>query len=66
MPTSAVVVAKPDAGLDEKSMLKLLDARLAKYKLPKRILFLQDLPRNSMGKVLKAELRKTYENLYKS
>jgi malonyl-CoA/methylmalonyl-CoA synthetase len=63
---TAVVVAKPDAGLDEKSMLKLLDARLAKYKLPKRILFLQDLPRNSMGKVLKAELRKTYENLYKS
>ena len=63
---TAVVVAKPDAGLDEKSVLKMLDTRLAKYKLPKRIIFLADLPRNSMGKVLKNELRKTYENLYKA
>lgn len=62
---TAVVVAKAEAGLDEKSMMKMLDGRLAKYKLPKRIIFLPDLPRNSMGKVLKAELRKTYEDLYK-
>ncbi len=61
---TAVVVARPGAGLDEKSVLKILDARLAKYKLPKRIIFLPDLPRNSMGKVLKAELRKTYDGLY--
>jgi len=63
---TAVVVAKPEAGLDEKGMLKTLDSRLAKYKLPKRILFVPDLPRNSMGKVLKADLRKAYEALYKN
>lgn len=63
---TAVVVAKPEAGLDEKGVLKTLDTRLAKYKLPKRIIFLPDLPRNSMGKVLKNELRKTYETLYKA
>ena len=61
---TAVVVARPDAGLDEKSVLKRLDGRLAKYQLPKKILFVPDLPRNTMGKVLKNELRKTYDGLY--
>lgn len=61
---TAVVVASPDAKLDEKAVLGALDGRLAKYKLPKRVLFVPDLPRNTMGKVLKNELRKTYESLY--
>jgi acyl-coenzyme A synthetase/AMP-(fatty) acid ligase len=42
-----------------------LEARLAKFKLPKRVLFVNELPRNAMGKVQKAELRKTYGDLYK-
>ena len=39
--------------------------RLAKYKLPKRVLFVQELPRNTMGKVQKAALRKKYAGLYR-
>jgi malonyl-CoA/methylmalonyl-CoA synthetase len=61
---TAVVVTTPGAKLDEKAVLGALDGRLAKYKLPKRVLFVPDLPRNTMGKVLKNELRKTYEGLY--
>jgi malonyl-CoA/methylmalonyl-CoA synthetase len=42
-----------------------LDGRLAKFKLPKRILFANNLPRNAMGKVQKNVLRSTYQDLYK-
>ena len=61
---TAVVVPATTASLDEKSILKQLDGKLAKYKLPKRVLFIDALPRNTMGKVLKGELRETYKNLY--
>ena len=61
---TAVVVAGKDAGLDEARVLSALEGRLAKYKLPKRVLLVPDLPRNAMGKVLKADLRRTYQDLY--
>ena len=41
-----------------------LKQRLAKYKLPKRIVFVREMPRNAMGKVQKAELRQRYRDLY--
>jgi malonyl-CoA/methylmalonyl-CoA synthetase len=41
-----------------------LRARLAGYKLPKRVLFIEELPRNVMGKVQKAQLRARYAGLY--
>ena len=62
---TAVVVLQPGASLTEAAVLKALDGRLAKYKLPKRVLFDAALPRNAMGKVIKADLRKKYEDLYK-
>ena len=34
-----------------------LDDRLARFKQPRKILFVDDLPRNSMGKVQKKDLR---------
>ena len=52
----------------EKDVLKIareaLDGRLAKFKQPKRVFFVEALPRNAMGKVQKAALRKTYETAY--
>ena len=45
-------------------MLKVLEQRLAKFKLPKRVIFVDDLPRNTMGKVQKNLLRETYGDLY--
>jgi malonyl-CoA/methylmalonyl-CoA synthetase len=61
---TAVVVCKPGAALSEAEIISALKARLAGYKVPKRILFVDELPRNAMGKVKKAALRAMYASLY--
>src|SRR3546814_15308131 len=63
---TAVVVTAKGASLDEAGVLKALDGRLAKFKLPKRVFFVDDLPRNTMGKVQKNLLRDQYKDLYKA
>jgi malonyl-CoA/methylmalonyl-CoA synthetase len=62
---TAVVVAQKGAPISEADVLKALEARLAKFKLPKRVMVVEDLPRNAMGKVQKNVLRDTYKDLYK-
>ncbi|MBB3773826.1 malonyl-CoA/methylmalonyl-CoA synthetase [Angulomicrobium tetraedrale] len=61
---TAVVVARPEATLDEASVIDALEGRLARYKFPKRVIFVDDLPRNTMGKVQKNLLRDQYQGLY--
>ncbi|AUX79263.1 malonate--CoA ligase [Sinorhizobium fredii] len=61
---TAIVVRKPEAALDESAILGALKDRLARYKQPKRIIFADDLPRNTMGKVQKNLLRQQYADLY--
>jgi malonyl-CoA/methylmalonyl-CoA synthetase len=61
---TAVVVLRPGAALDENQLRTALEQRLAKYKLPKRIVFVSEMPRNAMGKVQKAQLRERYRDLY--
>jgi malonyl-CoA/methylmalonyl-CoA synthetase len=61
---TAVVVARAGATLDETALRAALEQRLAKYKLPKRIVFVGEMPRNAMGKVQKAQLRERYQDLY--
>jgi len=61
--TAVVAVAK-GVVLDEAAMLKALSARLAGFKRPKRVIFVDDLPRNTMGKVQKAVLRDLHKDLY--
>ena len=61
---TAIVVPAQGASLDEAAMLTALGARLARYKLPKRIFFADVLPRNAMGKVQKAALREERRGLY--
>jgi len=61
---TAVVVPRPGAALAESDLIAELRKSLAPYKLPKRILFMTELPRNTMGKVQKAALRATYAGLY--
>ncbi len=53
----AVVVAKPDAVLDEADILAIFDGKLARFKHPKRVAFIAALPRNAMGKSQKFRLR---------
>ena len=62
---AVVAVVATSNPLDEKAMVAALKPDLAAFKLPKRILFVADLPRNAMGKVQKAELRKRYAGLFR-
>jgi malonyl-CoA/methylmalonyl-CoA synthetase len=62
---TAVVVGDKKTPLDEAKVLHALDGRLAKFKMPKRVIFVEDLPRNTMGKVQKNILRDTYAGIYK-
>ena len=57
---TAVVVAKPGHALTESAIVAALKAEIAGFKVPKRVFFAADLPRNSMGKVIKAELRQRF------
>ncbi len=50
---TAVLVCDKGASVDEASVLKALDGRLAKFKMPKRVIVVEELPRNAMGKVQK-------------
>jgi malonyl-CoA/methylmalonyl-CoA synthetase len=61
---TAVVVCDKSAGVDEAAVLKALDGRLAKFKMPKRVIIVDELPRNAMGKVQKNILRDTYAGIY--
>ena len=61
---TAVVVAEPGALLSEEAIIESLKTRLARYKVPKRILLVEELPRNAMGKVQKNTLRKTFAAIY--
>jgi len=61
---AAVVVRRPGATLDQSELIAALRPRLAGYKLPKRVIFCDALPRNAMGKVQKNALRNTYRDLF--
>jgi malonyl-CoA/methylmalonyl-CoA synthetase len=61
---TAILVCDKDARVDETSVLKALDGRLAKFKMPKRVIVVDELPRNAMGKVQKNILRDTYSEIY--
>ena len=57
-------VVKTKAGLTEAEILEPLKKRLANYKLPKRVVFVESLPRNTMGKVQKNVLRDDYRDIF--
>jgi fatty-acyl-CoA synthase len=53
----AFVVKKQDASLDEDTVKHYVRDHLARYKVPREVVFLDELPRNPTGKILKRELR---------
>ncbi|MGY8711987.1 malonyl-CoA synthase [Bradyrhizobium sp. 18BD] len=61
---TAVLVCNKGADVTEAAVLKALDGRLAKFKMPKRVFVVDELPRNTMGKVQKNVLRDTYKDIY--
>jgi malonyl-CoA/methylmalonyl-CoA synthetase len=61
---TAAVVLETGSRLTESDIIAGVSERLARYKIPKRVLIVAELPRNAMGKVQKNLLRKSYDRLY--
>ena len=53
-----------EAPLNEAAVLAALDGRIARFKQPRRVIFLPELPRNAMGKIEKAKLREAYADAF--
>ena len=61
----AVVLRRPGAdAVDEAVVIGACREQLANFKVPKAVVFLEELPRNAMGKVQKNLLRETYRGLF--
>ena len=57
----AIVVKRPGAEMDEAAVLAYIEGKVAGYKKPRSVAFIEELPRNSAGKVLKRDLRLQYK-----
>ncbi len=60
----AIVVPQPGVTVTETALRDQMRDRLAAYKIPKRIIIADDLPRNAMGKVQKNSLRDQWADLF--
>jgi malonyl-CoA/methylmalonyl-CoA synthetase len=60
----AVVIASDDNCPQENALVEILKQKLASFKLPKRVMILDELPRNTMGKVQKNVLRDQFTDLF--
>ena len=57
---NVAIVQRPGMALTEAEVIAYVKSRLANFKVPKRVIFVPELPRNAMGKVLKNSLRSAY------
>lgn len=55
---TAFVTLKPNMTVDERELIAFCKERIARYKVPKSIRFVEDLPKTPQGKILRRELRK--------
>jgi malonyl-CoA/methylmalonyl-CoA synthetase len=60
----AVVIPKPGARLEPEQLIASLKSQLANFKIPKRCFVVDQLPRNTMGKVQKNLLREQHKGLF--
>jgi fatty-acyl-CoA synthase len=56
----AIVVLRDGASAEPAELLAFLDGRIARYKIPKSVIFADGLPRTASGKVVKKELRSRF------
>ena len=61
---TAVVVPEGEYPLGAEDIRATLERDLANYKLPKRVFFVDALPRNKMGKIQKNQLREQFQTAY--
>lgn len=62
---TAVIVPEGAANMTEEQVMAFLKDKIARFKQPQKIFFVDELPRNTMGKVQKKALRDSYNNIYK-
>ncbi|WP_144481022.1 class I adenylate-forming enzyme family protein [Cytobacillus oceanisediminis] len=60
----ACVVRNPETDPSEEELIQYCQDHLARNKTPKRIVFMESLPRNGVGKILKTRLRETAANIH--
>lgn len=66
-PVACVVLKNAYAGkISEQDLLEYLKKDFAKWWIPDRVVFLDQIPKTSVGKFLKRAMRKTYQNLFNS
>lgn len=56
----AIVVLRPGAAADEAAVIARVRSHIAGYKTPKSVDFVDAIPRNASGKILRRDLRKPY------
>jgi malonyl-CoA/methylmalonyl-CoA synthetase len=61
---TAIIVPDNSIKLSEQAVCAALQDKLARFKQPKRVFIIDELPRNTMGKVQKNLLRETYKDLF--
>jgi malonyl-CoA/methylmalonyl-CoA synthetase len=60
----AVLVPRPGATLDGAAVVAALKRQIANFKVPKQVFIVNELPRNTMGKVQKSLLREQHQGLF--
>jgi malonyl-CoA/methylmalonyl-CoA synthetase len=60
----AIVIPRAGAQVDGEQLISTLKSQLANFKIPKRCFVVQELPRNTMGKVQKNLLREAHKTLF--
>ena len=61
---TAVVVPRKGETIQEAELLELCKHHLAPFKVPKKIIFVDALPKTPTGKILKRNMRKTYTDVF--
>ncbi len=63
---TAIIVKHSGTELKAEDVMEFLKGKIARYKQPQKIFFIDELPRNTMGKVQKKTLREAYSDIYSS
>ena len=61
---TAIVVPRKGETIQEAELLELCKHHLAPFKVPKKIIFVDALPKTPTGKILKRDMRKTYTDVF--
>jgi acyl-CoA synthetase (AMP-forming)/AMP-acid ligase II len=59
---TACVVLKPNQKAEPREIIEFCDGRIASYKKPKRVFFVESLPKSPAGKIQKSKLREQFKN----